>query len=60
MFVRIIRDPALSTEEMSIRVFMNLCKSPLLKMCKLASFPGKVKSAAHHTTKERGGASRAQ
>ncbi len=53
MFVRIIRDPALSTE-VSIRVFMNLCKSPLLKMCKMASFPGKVKSTAHHTHKREG------
>ncbi len=33
MFARIIRDPALSTEEVSIRVFMNLCKSPFLIMC---------------------------
>ncbi len=28
-----IRDPASSTEEVSIRVFMNLCKSPFLIMC---------------------------
>ncbi len=33
MFARIIRDPALSTEEVSIRAFMNLCKSPFLIMC---------------------------
>ncbi len=30
VFARIIRDPASSTEEVSIRVFMNLCKSPFL------------------------------
>ncbi len=28
MFARIIRDPASFTEEVSIRIFMNLCKSP--------------------------------
>ncbi len=33
MFAWIIRDPALSTGEVSIRVFMNLCKSPFLIMC---------------------------
>ncbi len=33
MFARINRDPALSTEEVSIRVFMNLCKSLFLLMC---------------------------
>ncbi len=33
IFARIICDPALSTEEVSIRVFMNLCKSPFLIMC---------------------------
>ncbi len=32
MFTRIIRDPASPTEEVSIRVFMNLCKSPFLIM----------------------------
>ncbi len=30
MFTRIIRDPASSTDKGSIRVFMKLCKSPLL------------------------------
>ncbi len=30
MFAQIIRDQASSTEEVSIRVFMNLCKSPFL------------------------------
>ncbi len=33
MFDRIIRDLALSTEEVSISVYMNLCKSPFLIMC---------------------------
>ncbi len=42
MFALIIRDPALSTEEVSIRVFMNLCKSPFLIMCQLASFAAEV------------------
>ncbi len=32
MFAQIIHDPALSTEEVSKRVFMNLCKSPFLIM----------------------------
>ncbi len=30
MFTRIIRDSASSTDKVSIRVFMNICKSPLL------------------------------
>ncbi len=30
MFMRIIRDPASSTHELSISLFMNLCKSPFL------------------------------
>ncbi len=42
LFARIIRDPALSTEEVSIRVFMNLCKSPFLIMCLLASSAAEV------------------
>ncbi len=33
MFARTIRDLASSTGEVSIRVFMNLCKSPFLIMC---------------------------
>ncbi len=33
MFARIILDPTSSTEEVSIRVFMNLCKSPFLITC---------------------------
>ncbi len=33
MFTQIINDPALTTEELSIRVFVNLCKSPFLIMC---------------------------
>ncbi len=32
MFTRMIRDPVSPTEEVSIRVFMNLCKSPFLIM----------------------------
>ncbi len=33
MFKRMIRDPASSTEELSITFFMNLCTSPFLIMC---------------------------
>ncbi len=33
MLVQIICDPGLPTEEVSIGYFMNLCKSPFLKMC---------------------------
>ncbi len=43
LFARIIRDPASSTE-VCIRVFMNLCKSPFLITCLLASFAAEVYS----------------
>ncbi len=33
IFAQIIRDPASPTEEVSMRVFMNLCKSPFLITC---------------------------
>ncbi len=33
MFAQIFCDPASPTEEVSIRVFMDLCKSPFLIMC---------------------------
>ncbi len=62
MFAWIIRDPA-STTEVSIRFFlMNLCKSPFLIMCQLASSTAKFHSlvrTACHPMEGRGGVSRA-
>ncbi len=46
-FVQIIRDPASSTEEVSVRFLMNLCKSLFLIMCLLASFTMNAANVYH-------------
>ncbi len=63
MFVRIIRDPASPTEEVSTSFFFFFMKSPFLIMCKLASFmmnAAKVNNPSENGSEERGGVSRAQ
>ncbi len=62
IFARIIRDPASPTEEVSVSFLMNLCKSPFLIMCLLASFTmnaAKVYRLSESGSEERGGVSRA-
>ncbi len=62
MFARIIRDPASSTEEVSVRFLMNLCKSLFLIMCLLASFTMNAANVYHLSesgSEKRGGVSRA-
>ncbi len=58
MFPRIIRDPASSTEEVSIRVFMNL-KITFPNNVLVRQFCGESLQSARHSTEERGGVSRA-
>ncbi len=46
-------------EEVSITGFYELCKSPFLTTCLLASLAAEVNRTAGHSTEERGGVSRA-
>ncbi len=61
IFVRIIRDPASTPEEVSVMFLLNLCKSLFLITCNLASFTMNVAKVYHLSQsglEERDGVSR--
>ncbi len=59
MFVRIIHDPASSTEEVSIRGFYESLQIAFPNNVPVSQFRGRSLQSARHSTEERGGVSRA-
>ncbi len=59
MFARIIRDPASSTEEVSIRLFYESLQIAFPNNVLVSQFRGWSLQSARHLTEEKGGVSRA-
>ncbi len=59
MFARIIRDPSLSTEEVSIRFVYESLQIAFPNNVLVSQFRGCSLQSAHHSTEERGGVIRA-